>query len=407
MLRIDILLIRSSLLALREIRRHVFRSLLTVLGIVIGVAAVIVMMAIGQASASAVIRQISELGANLLIVEPGRSRAQDETDSPPLFKSADIDAIREQIGGVSTVAPQVRTFGLAVRNGRNQATIIDGSTNDYFYSQNWRLSYGRFFTAEDEKAGRPVCIIGATVAQRLFGDEEVLGQSLKVRDMACEIVGLLVARGQGGFGDDRDSSIVMPLKAVQRRLTGSGGVHAIIVSVDPAYAMLDVKASLTALLRERRHLPAGKLDNFSILDTKQVVDATARATGVMTALLGAAAGISLLVGGIGIMNIMLVSVTERTREIGVRLAIGATARDVLLQFLVEAALLACLGSLIGILLALGLSVMLMPMMNLPLTFDWVVNLGAFAFAAAIGIAFGYFPARRAAALNPIDALRHE
>jgi len=407
MLRFDIIVVRSSLLALGEIRRHLFRSFLTVLGIVIGVAAVIVTVTLGQGSASAVVRQISELGANLLIVEPGRSRAQDETDSPPLFKLADIEAIREQIGGPRAVAPQARTFGLAVRHGRNQAATIDGSTNDYFHSQNWRLSHGRFFTPEEETAGKSVCIVGATVARKLFGDEGTVGQSLKVRDLACEIVGQLAARGQGGFGEDRDSTIVMPLKAVQRRLTGSGGIHSIIVAVDPAYAMLDVKASLAALLRERRHLPAGKLDNFSILDTKQIVDATTKVTNTMTALLGAAAGISLLVGGIGIMNIMLVSVTERTREIGIRLAIGATARDVLLQFLVEATLLACLGSLIGILIALGLSIILMPMMNIPLAFDWSVNLGAFAFAAAIGIAFGYFPARRAARLNPIDALRHE
>ncbi|MCV9941135.1 ABC transporter permease [Boseaceae bacterium BT-24-1] len=396
----------SVLLATRAIRRHLLRSFLTVLGIVVGVAAVITIVTIGRGATVKIVQQVSELGANLLIVEPGRTRTGGD-ENPPPFQLLDVEAIRSQIRGIRAVSAQVRTSAIVVRNGVNRNTSIDGVTDDYLTAQNWTLSNGRRFTAEDEDAGKTVCLIGAEIRRSFFRDEEPLGKPLKVQDMICEVVGVLTARGQSGFGDDRDSTIILPLRAVQRTLTGTREVQTIIVAIDPTYSTANLKASLISLLRERRRLAGGALDNFSITDTKQIIDAVASVTRVMTALLGAVAAVSLLVGGIGIMNVMLVSVTERTREIGIRMAIGAVAQDVLLQFLVEATLLACLGSLIGIALALIGSLILAPILSIPFVFDPVINLASFLFSALIGIVFGYFPARRAATLNPIEALRHE
>jgi putative ABC transport system permease protein len=396
----------SFLLAVRAIRRHLLRSFLTVLGIVVGVAAVITIVTLGRGASDKIVRQVSELGANLLIVEPGRTRAGGD-ENPPPFRSADVEAIRSQIRGMRAVAAQVRTTVVVVRNGINRNTSVDGVSDDYLTAQNWKLSEGRRFTADDEEVGRAVCLIGAGIQRSFFGDEDALGKPLKVQDMVCTVIGVLAARGQSGYGDDRDSTVMLPIKTVQRTLTGNRDVQSIMIAVDPAYATADLKASLTSLLRERRRLADGVADNFSITDTKQIIDAVAGVTKVLTALLGAVAGVSLFVGGIGIMNVMLVSVTERTREIGIRMAIGAVARDVLLQFLLEATLLACLGSLVGMTLALVGGLVLAPILAIPFVFDPLINVAALLFSALIGIVFGYFPARRAARLNPIEALRHE
>ena len=395
-------------LALREIRRHLLRSFLTILGIVIGVAAVVTMVTLGNGATAAVKEQISSLGSNLLMVRPGqRMGPGGGGESPPSFKPEDIEAIREQISGVRAVAAQAQSSGVAIRNAQNWSTSINGTTNDYFVAQNWQLQSGRNFTAAEEQAGKTVCIIGNTIVQNLFRGADPVGQRFRIRNTACEVIGVLATRGQGGFGNDQDDVVIMPLKTVQRRFTGNQDIRSIMVAVDTAYETSDVQASLTALLREQRHLTSSQPDNFSILDTRQIADAVSGTTQIMTALLGAVAAVSLVVGGIGIMNIMLVSVTERTREIGIRLAIGAVAREVLLQFLVEAIVLACLGGLIGILLALIATLALAPVMGIGFTFDPFINLASFAFSAVIGVVFGYFPARRAAALNPIEALRHE
>lgn len=396
----------SVLLAMRAIRRHLLRSFLTVLGIVVGVAAVITIVTVGRGATVKIVNQVSELGANLLIVEPGRTRAGGD-ENPPPFQSPDVEAIRSQIRGLRAVAAQVRTTAVVVRNGINRSASIDGVTDDYLTAQNWTLSEGRRFTTEDEEIGRRVCLIGAEIRRSFFRDEDPLGKPLKVQDVICEVIGVLTARGQSGFGDDRDTTVMIPIKALRRTLTGTREVQTIVIAVDPTYSIADVKASLISMLRERRRLAGSTPDNFSITDTKQIIDTVAGVTKVLTALLGAVAGVSLLVGGIGIMNVMLVSVTERTREIGIRMAIGAVARDVLLQFLVEATMLACLGSLIGMALALIASVIVAPILTIPFVFDPTINLVSFLFSALIGIVFGYFPARRAATLNPIEALRHE
>ena len=398
----------TLILAFREIQRHLLRSFLTTLGIVIGVAAVITMVTLGNGATAAVKKQISSLGSNILSVRPGqRMGPGSDGEAPPPFKNEDLDAIRDQIAGVRAVAGQAQTTATAVRNAQNWSTTVNGTTNDFLDAQQWMLASGRRFTDAEEQAGKSVCVIGNTVRANLFQGVDPIGQRFRVKDVSCTVIGLLATRGQGGFGNDQDDTIIMPLKMVQRRFTGNRDLRSIMVAVDDDYDTTVVQSALTSLLRERRHLTDDQPDNFSIFDTRQISEAISGSTKIMTGLLGAVAAVSLVVGGIGIMNIMLVSVTERTREIGIRLAIGALANEVLLQFLVEAVVLSSLGGIVGVALALIATVSLAPVMGVPFLFDPFINLVSFAFSALIGVVFGYFPARRAAALNPIDALRHE
>jgi putative ABC transport system permease protein len=294
-----------------------------------------------------------------------------------------------------------------VAGGRNWSSSVIGSTNEWLKTGNWQLATGREFTAEEIRAGAAVCIIGATVKRELFGNADPMGELMRVKEFSCEIIGVLASKGQGAFGNDQDDMVLVPLNTLQRRITGSKRIGTLLVSMADGSEPERVKASLRQLLRELRKLSPADEDNFNILDTKQLADTLSGTTQVMTMLLGAVAGVSLLVGGIGIMNIMLVSVTERTREIGLRLAIGALEREVLLQFLIEAVVLAALGGLIGIALATLASVVLAGVMGVPYVFNVSVNLLSFVFSAGIGVVFGYFPARRAARLDPIEALRHE
>ena len=395
-------------LALREIRRHLLRSFLTVLGVVIGVAAVVTMTTLGNAASRSVQTQVSSLGSNLLMVLPGQSAGRGGgAQLPQLFKIDDVDAIRGQIGGGTAVAPQGQSTQTAIRNAANWSVSVNGTTDDYLAGQQWELASGRIFTAPEEAAGKSACIIGDTVKVNLYPDEEPVGTTLRVGNISCEVIGLLKKRGQSGLSGDQDNTVVMPYRTVQRRFTGAQTVGSIVVAVDPRYDSGPIQDSITQLLRERRSIRAGKNDNFSILDTKQLADTLGGITGTLTAVVTGIAAISLLVGGIGIMNIMLVSVTERTREIGIRLAIGAVADEVLMQFLVEAVVLSCLGGLIGLFLAFLASAGLAIPLKFPFIWDPKINLIAFVISGMIGVIFGYFPARRAAALDPIEALRHE
>ncbi|MDB5713644.1 MAG: FtsX-like permease family protein [Sphingomonadales bacterium] len=396
------------LLAIRSIRRHLLRSFLTTLGIVIGVSAVVAMVTLGKATTAAVQTQIAALGTNILQVRPGQGFGRGGGGPrPPDFDPSDVTAISQQIAGVTAVAPQAQSTATAIYEGANWSTTINGTTSAYFQVQPWPLTAGRTFTPVEEAAGKAVCIIGSTVRKNLFRGGEAVGHRFRIGNVSCDVIGTLSTRGQAGFGGDQDDVVIMPIKAVQRRFTGSTDVRLMLVGVDQAYATSQVQASITDLLRERRHITDGKDDDFNIFDTAQISATLTGTTTLLTRIVAAVAAISLVVGGIGIMNIMLVSVTERTREIGIRLAIGAVAQEVLLQFLVEAVVLSCLGGLLGLVLAQLVIAGATPLMQVPWTFDLQINLISFAISAVIGVVFGYFPARRAAALNPIEALRHE
>ncbi len=401
------MLIDALLLALRSIQRNLLRSFLTILGVVIGVSAVITMVTLGNGATLAVQNQISSLGSNLLMVRPGQRLGFGGGGGAPAFKEADAAVIAAEIGGIKAVAPEARTSVTVVANGRNWTTGVVGSTNAWFDTNNWKLGAGRRFEEGELLAGAPVCIIGETVRRELFGSDGALGARLRVKQFSCEIVGLLAAKGQAAMGNDQDDVVLLPLHALQRRVTGNLRVGTLLVSMKDGSDSASLKASLTQLLRERRKLAETDEDNFNVLDTKQLADTLSGTAQVMTTLLGAVAAVSLLVGGIGIMNIMLVSVTERTREIGLRLAIGALEREVLSQFLIEAVVLAALGGVIGIVLATAASLVLARFMEVPYLFNPAINVLSFLFAAGIGVVFGYFPARRAAQLDPIEALRHE
>jgi putative ABC transport system permease protein len=396
----------TLLLALRAIRRNLMRSFLTILGIVIGVAAVITMVTLGNGATKSVSDQIASMGSNLLMLRPGQ-RFGPGSEGAPNFKLADVEAIRNQIGSVKAVAPVVSKTVTAVYQARNWSTVVTGSSNDYFLAGNWELAAGRTFSETEERSGKAVCVIGETVRENLFGQQNPVGSEIRIKQFACEVIGLLKAKGQSAMGSDQDDTVVMPLRTVQRRLTGSQDVNRFTVSVQEGASIDAVKEQLTLLLRERRNIGENEEDDFRVMDTRQIAETLTGTTKILTMLLGAVAAVSLLVGGIGIMNIMLVSVTERTREIGIRLAIGALEREVLLQFLIEAVVLSSLGGLIGIALATGASIFLAKLMEIPYLFGLGINLLSFFFSAAIGVIFGYFPARRAAGLNPIDALRHE
>ena len=400
--------LNTLLLALRSIRRNLLRSFLTILGIVIGVSAVITMVTVGNGATMAVQTQISSLGTNLLMVRPGQRLGPGMGGtSAPAFKESDAEAVATQLGGILAVAPEARSSATVVANGRNWTTSVTGSTNSWFDTSNWQVASGRMFSDDELRSGAAVCIVGETIRRELWGSRSPVGEPLRVKQFSCEVVGLLASKGQGAMGNDQDDVVLLPLRTLQRRVTGNTRVSTLLVSMKDDSDATRVKAGLRQLLRERRKLAPSDDDNFNVLDTKQLAETLSGTTKVMTMLLGAVAAVSLLVGGIGIMNIMLVSVTERTREIGLRLAIGALERDVLLQFLIEAVVLAALGGLVGIVLATGASLALARVMDVPFLFNPSVNLLSFVFSASIGVIFGYFPARRAARMDPIEALRHE
>jgi len=399
----------ALLLALREIRRNALRSSLTILGVVIGVAAVIAMVTLGGGATVHVANQIKSLGSNMLNIRPGQQPrgpgGARQTAEP--FEIADVEAIGRDISDLAAVAPTGSKLMLAINAETNWSTSVIGTDNAYFTVRAWPLASGRSFTDGEERAGSMVCVLGATVGQKLFGTQDPLAASIRLGGLSCEVIGVLATKGQATFGMDQDDLVLIPLRAFQRRIAGNQYVEGILVSVRDGVSTTKVQGDIERLLRERRRLAPGAEADFFVMDMQQIVSAVSGTTQTMTALLGAVAAVSLLVGGIGIMNIMLVSVTERTREIGVRLAIGAMERQVLLQFLVEAVTLSLFGGIVGILLGLGTALAGAAALGVPFVLNpWIV-LVAFLFSGAVGVVFGYFPARKAAQLNPIDALRHE
>jgi putative ABC transport system permease protein len=397
----------TFILAIRSIFRHKLRSFLTTLGIIIGVAAVVAMVTLGKATTKAAQQQVASLGTNVLQIRPGQGFGRGGGGPrPPDFKEEDVEAVARQVAGVNAVAPQAQSTATVIYQGANWSTTINGTTNAFFQVQPWPLVSGRVFTRAEEQAGKAVCIIGNTIRTNLFRGGEAVGDRLRVNGISCDVIGILSTRGQGGFGD-QDDVIIMPIKQVQRRFTGNRDIRLMLVGVDPAYDGAQVQESIKQVLRERRSITAGKDDDFNIFDTAQISQTLTGITTLLTQIVTAVAAISLVVGGIGIMNIMLVSVTERTREIGIRLAIGAVASEVLMQFLMEAVVLSCLGGLVGLVVAQLVVLGLAPLMQVEWMFEPQINVIAFLVSALIGVVFGYFPARRAASLNPIDALRHE
>ena len=394
-------------LAWRELRANFLRSILTTLGIIVGVGAVVIVVTLGQGLTVKITADIAAMGRNMLFVLPFvQQRAGPATPQTP-FKIGDADAIRREVVGVAAVAPAATTQVKAVYGANNWTVTVTGTTNDFFVVRDWAVAQGRMFTDSELRGGRTVCILGLTTKKQLFGSQNPLGASMRVASTSCEVIGLLASKGQSTFGQDQDDTIIMPIGAVQRRLTGKDDVQQIFVSAASAQQIQPVQNSIRALMRERRRIRAGEEENFLIRDIQSITSLVQSTTTLLTAGLSGVAAISLLVGGIGIMNIMLVSVTERTREIGIRLAIGALERDVLLQFLIEAILLSCVGGLIGAVLGLVLSALFAYLLGVPFVLSpWVVVV-SFVFSAAVGIVFGFFPARRAASLDPIEALRYE
>ena len=395
-------------LALLSVRRNVLRSFLTLLGIVIGVAAVIAMITIGSGTTAKVQNDISKLGSNLLVVRAARpDRSGSTSFTPKKLDDRDVAALVKGLANAKAVSAAAQKQVRVVYGAQNIAAEVTGTDTHYFVARDWGMALGRTFTESEVRGGTGVCVIGETVRSQFFGAGDPDGLSIRVNRMSCKVIGVLESKGTSGFGTDQDNVVMMPLGAFQRRIAGDRDIDTIYVAALDGVPTSAVQADIETIMRETRRIAPDGDDNFDIRDMTQIADAMASATTTMTGMLGAVAGVSLLVGGIGIMNIMLVSVTERTREIGIRLAIGAHEKHILIQFLVEATVLSMLGGIIGIALGLGLAGAASMALSIPFAPSLAVIALAVGFSALIGMVFGFFPALRGARLDPIDALRHE
>lgn len=401
------MLVNTLLMALREVRRNKLRSALTTLGIVIGVAAVIALVTLGEGATARVTRDIANMGVNMLTIVPGAQRRGPSNLSAPPLTVEDARVIEREIRAVGAVAPTVSRSALAVYANKNWNTVATGTNNAYFSVRAVTLELGRSFSDVELSGGQPVCVLGATVRRELFGHQDPLGASIRLGRVSCLVIGVLTSKGQSTFGNDQDDYVLLPLSAMQRRIAGTNDLSAISVSAIDEHHTTKAKQQITALMHERRRIADGQADDFSVFDTREVQKTLETVTGVLTALLGAVAAVSLVVGGIGIMNIMLVSVTERTREIGVRLSVGARTGDILAQFLVEATALSALGGLVGIGVGLLGALGVARAVHVPFVVPASAMVLALVVSTLVGVTFGVLPARKAARLNPLAALRYE
>ncbi|MEZ5797255.1 MAG: ABC transporter permease [Paracoccaceae bacterium] len=393
-------------LATRSIIRNKLRSFLTVLGVVIGVASVIAMVTVGQGSSAQVSASVESLGSDVVVLRPGRRGFGPGSRGGRPFSLRDTEAVA-LLPEVGLVAPVATSSQTVIAGNANAQTQITGTNAAWVEVSNWTIALGRNFNQGEDRAGLAVCILGQTVRRALFGGEDPVGQTVRIKSIACEVIGVLAPKGAASFGQDQDDLVVMPIRLVQRRLAGDQDVNSMQIALASGVAVADGVAAIEVLMRERRRITIDKDDDFSVTDMKEVATMLNSVNSVLSGLLSSVAAVSLLVGGIGIMNIMLVSVTERTREIGIRLAVGASAGQVLLQFLVEAVVLSALGGALGIVAGLGMAWVASGFMAIPFAPDPLIVALAFGFSAVVGVVFGYFPARRAARLDPIEALRHQ
>lgn len=398
-------------LAFLSLARNKMRSFLTGLGIIIGVSSVITMVGLGFGAYQSVQNEIAKMGTNLIMVMPGSARRRGHAGGMGTMtnlKSEDAIAIRNECMAVSLTTPVVRSNGQAVYAGRNWSTTIWGATADYFPIRSWQVLDGRQFSANEALSGAKVCVLGKTVVENLFGSSEAIGKTIRVKNIPLEVIGILESRGQTGMGMDQDDLIIAPLSIIQRRMAGINHVHMIFASAVTEEAVATAKDEITSLLQRRKNKTAtSEEDGFRVDTQADIAEMAGSTLSIMALLLGSVASVSLLVGGIGIMNIMLVSVTERTREIGIRMAIGAKSKDILTQFLAEAAALSSSGGLFGIALGIGFTYLINLYTKWPTVVSWLAITIGFLFSAAVGIFFGLYPAYKASQLDPIEALRFE
>jgi putative ABC transport system permease protein len=393
-------------MALRELRANLLRTGLTTLGIVIGVAAVVIVVTITQGVSTQLLNDIASRGKNAIHVEPRASRSGPMSRSTP-FKLGDAEAIARDVSGLEAVAPSASSYLLFTASDRNYETEVVAITLPYLRIRRWEIGHGRAFSEAEARRGAPVCVLGDTVRAQLFGRQNPVGATVRSGKFTCEVIGVLLKKEGSALANDANDLIMMPITTFHRRLAGNDGVRRIWASAANGHDIDRVKAAIAKLMRERRSLKEGEDDDFRVTDQREIVQMVSSTMNLMSMGISGIAAISLIVGGIGIMNVMLVAVTERTREIGIRLAIGAQARDVALQFLVEAAVLSVAGGIAGALIGIGAAAALTSWLGVPFVLGAEIVALAFGVPAAIGVTFGFFPALRAARLDPIDALRFE
>ena len=396
--------------AFRALRRNKMRSVLTALGIIIGVGAVIAMVGIGNGAKSQVEAQIASLGQNVILIFSGSTTSsgiRTGWGGAGTLKIEDAEAIRREIPGVVAVSEEVRSITQVAAGNQNWSTQVLGESAEYFDIRQWPLADGAPFTPQDVRSANKVCVVGRTTATQIYGNENPVGQILRIKNVPFVITGVLTPKGLSPQGVDQDDIVIMPYTSAMKRVVGGTTLRGMNVQIGDATEMTAAQQQIIALLRQRHNIRPGRDDDFTVRTQQEIAETATETSKVMTLLLGAIAGVSLVVGGIGIMNIMLVSVTERTREIGVRMAVGAHGSDILTQFLIEAVTLSSVGGVIGIICGIGASQFLAWKFQWPTLISISSIAIAFLFSAAVGIFFGFYPARQAAALDPIEALRYE